>query len=157
VVLKITVIALGNKMPEWVTKGTEDYVKRFNNTVQLKLIEIPLITRTKTSDLNRILKQETALIREALPSGARLIALDSKGKSFTSDALANHLTHIQLLSSHLCFIIGGPEGLSEDILTLSDEQWSLSQLTLPHPLVRIVLIEALYRAWSIILHHPYHK
>ena len=155
--LKITVITLGNKMPDWVNQGTHDYAKRFNDGIQLKLIEIPLIRRSKSSDLARIREKEAALIKEALPTGARLIALEIGGKSYSSEELALKITQLQHTASHLCFLIGGPEGLSQETLALCNERWSLSKLTLPHPLVRIVLLETLYRAWSIINNHPYHK
>ncbi|MBI2786974.1 MAG: 23S rRNA (pseudouridine(1915)-N(3))-methyltransferase RlmH [Legionella longbeachae] len=155
--LKITIITLGNKMPDWVNQGANDYAKRFNDGIQLKIIEIPLIRRSKSSDLLRILEKESALIKEALPNSARIIALEINGKSFSSEQLATKITQLQQTSSHLCFLIGGPEGLSQDILNLCDEYWSLSKLTLPHPLVRIILLETLYRAWSIINNHPYHK
>ena len=144
-------------MPDWVNQGSNDYAKRFNDGIQLKIIEIPLIRRSKSSDLTRILEKESALIKEALPNSARIIALDIEGKSFSSEDLALKITQLQQTSSHLCFLIGGPEGLSQDILKLCDERWSLSKLTLPHPLVRIILLETLYRAWSIINNHPYHK
>jgi 23S rRNA (pseudouridine1915-N3)-methyltransferase len=155
--LKITLITLGNKMPDWVVQGSNDYAKRFNDGIQLKIIEIPLIKRSKSSDLSRIMEKESLLIKEALPNGARLIALEIEGKTFSSEQLAVKITQLQQISSHLCFLIGGPEGLSNDILQLCDERWSLSKLTLPHPLVRIILLETLYRAWSIINNHPYHK
>ncbi|HAU1218113.1 TPA: 23S rRNA (pseudouridine(1915)-N(3))-methyltransferase RlmH [Legionella pneumophila] len=155
--LKITIITLGNKMSDWVNSGVNEYAKRFHDGIQIKLIEIPLLRRNKSSDLARILEKESALIKDALPANARLIALDMLGKSFSSEELALKLTQLQQISSHLCFIIGGPEGLSNEILSLCDERWSLSKLTLPHPLVRIILLESLYRAWSIINNHPYHK
>jgi 23S rRNA (pseudouridine1915-N3)-methyltransferase len=155
--LKITVIALGNKMPDWVTQGSNDYAKRFTDGIQLKVIEIPLIRRSKSSDLVRIIEKESSLIKEALPAGARIIALEIEGKSFTSEELAQKIDQMQQTSSHLCFLIGGPEGLSQEVLKLSHERWSLSKLTLPHPLVRIMLLETLYRAWTIINNHPYHK
>lgn len=155
--LKITIITLGNKMPDWVTQGSNEYAKRLNDGVQLKIIEIPLIRRSKSSDLSRVLEKESVLIKEALPNNARIIALEIEGKSFSSEELACKISQLQQISSHLCFIIGGPEGLSQEILKLCDERWSLSKLTLPHPLVRIILLEALYRAWSIINNHPYHK
>lgn len=155
--LKITVIAVGNKMPSWVMEGSNDYVKRFNDGIQLKLIEIPLIRRSKTSDLARIMEKEAALIQEAIPSGSRLIALDIEGKSFSSEGLALKINQLQQINSHFCLLIGGPEGLSKETLHRCDERWSLSKLTLPHPLVRIMLLETLYRAWSIINNHPYHK
>ncbi|MCW8407679.1 23S rRNA (pseudouridine(1915)-N(3))-methyltransferase RlmH [Legionella sp. PATHC035] len=155
--LKITLITLGNKMPDWVTEGSNEYAKRFNDGIQLKIIEIPLIRRSKSSDLSRIMEKESALMREALPNNARIIALEIEGKTFSSEELALKISQLNQTTSHLCFLIGGPEGLSKDILKLCDERWSLSKLTLPHPLVRIVLLETLYRAWSIINNHPYHK
>lgn len=155
--LKITLITLGNKMPDWVAAGSQDYAKRFNDGIQLKIIEIPLIRRSKTSDLTRILEKEAALIKDALPGNARIIALDIEGKSFSSEDLALRMTQLQQTSSHFCLIVGGPEGLTTETLQLCDERWSLSKLTLPHPLVRIILLEALYRAWSIMNNHPYHK
>lgn len=155
--LKITVITLGNKMPEWVNQGSKDYAKRFNDGIQLKLVEIPLIRRSKSSDLTRILEKESGLIKEAIPTGSHIIALDIQGKSFSSEDLALKISSLQQVTSHLCLLIGGPEGLSCETLKLCNERWSLSQLTLPHPLVRIILLETLYRAWSIINNHPYHK
>ena len=119
--LKLTLITLGNKMPDWVVQGTNDYAKRFNDGIQLKMIEIPLIRRSKSSDLSRILEKESSLIKEAMPHGARLIALDIEGKSYSSEELATKITLLQQISSHLCFIIGGPEGLSQDVLKLCDE------------------------------------
>lgn len=144
-------------MPDWVIKGSNEYIKRFKEGIQLKVTEIPLMTRSKSSDLSRIMEKESAMIREAIPNGARIIALDIEGKTFSSEELAIKITQLQQISSHFCFIIGGPEGLSNEIRQLSDERWSLSKLTLPHPLVRIILLETLYRAWTIINNHPYHK
>lgn len=155
--LKITIVALGNKMPHWVMEGTKDYAKRFGDAIQLKIIEIPLMRRGKSTDINRILEKESDLMLAAIPQGARRIALEIAGKTFSSEGLASTLSQLQQQSSHLCFLIGGPEGLSRAVLALVDERWSLSQLTLPHPLVRIILLETLYRAWSILQNHPYHK
>ena len=103
------------------------------------------------------MEKESALIKDALPNGARIIALEIEGKSFGSEELAQKITQLQQTASHLCFLIGGPEGLSQETLKLCNERWSLSKLTLPHPLVRIILLETLYRAWTIINNHPYHK
>ncbi|WP_058510172.1 23S rRNA (pseudouridine(1915)-N(3))-methyltransferase RlmH [Legionella steelei] len=155
--LKITIITLGNKMPDWVTQGSNEYAKRLNDGIQLKIIEIPLIRRSKSSDLSRIMEKESALMKDALPNNARIIALEIEGKAFSSEELALKISQLNQTTSHLCFLIGGPEGLSQDILKLCDDRWSLSKLTLPHPLVRIILLETLYRAWSIINNHPYHK
>lgn len=155
--LKITVIAMGDKMPGWVIEGTQEYARRFVDGVQLKLIEIPLIKRGKVFDQTRILEKEASQLIAALPVNSYKIALDIQGKGFSSEALAREMQHLQQISSHWCFIIGGPEGLSTEVLALCDTKWSLSALTFPHPVVRILLLESIYRAWSIIHNHPYHK
>lgn len=155
--VKITLVTLGNKMPGWVDEAVREYSKRLSESASLNLIEIPLLRRGKSTDLSRILEKEMQTMRAAIPHGARLIALDIQGDSFTSEALALKIKKLQHISSHLCFLIGGPEGLSPELLALCDERWSLSQLTLPHPLARIILLETLYRAYSIINNHPYHK
>ncbi|KTD19457.1 23S rRNA (pseudouridine(1915)-N(3))-methyltransferase RlmH [Legionella israelensis] len=155
--LKITIIAMGTKMPLWVVEGSNEYAKRLQEHTQLKIIEIPLIKRSKTSDIARIQDKESSQILSSLPPDALIIALDIEGKSFSSPDLAKKILQLQLHYSHICFIIGGPEGVSEKILKHCHEKWSLSRLTLPHPLVRIFLLETLYRAWAINNKHPYHK
>ncbi|STX28990.1 rRNA large subunit methyltransferase [Legionella beliardensis] len=144
-------------MPAWVEQGVNEYTKRLKDYIKFNLIEIPLIKRAKTSDLKRILEKEALLINASIPDGARVIALTIDGETFSSEKLATKFEALQQMVSHVCFIIGGPEGLSELTLSQCQERWSLSALTLPHPLVRVVLIEAIYRAWSIIHNHPYHK
>ncbi|MFC3908578.1 23S rRNA (pseudouridine(1915)-N(3))-methyltransferase RlmH [Legionella dresdenensis] len=154
---KITVIACGNKMPDWVNAAADEFSKRLKEYVNFNLIEIPLAKRSKASDLNRIMEKESTLIIEAIPKGSRVIALEINGSTFSSEKLADKFQAMQHTNSHLCILIGGPEGLSRQTLEHCHESWSLSALTLPHPIVRIVLLEAIYRAWSIINNHPYHK
>jgi 23S rRNA (pseudouridine1915-N3)-methyltransferase len=155
--LKITLITMGNKMPNWVEQAAQDYAKRLQDGVALSIIEIPLIKRGKSTDISRIMEREMTMMSAAIPNNARIIALDVTGESFTSEQLADKIARLQQITSHLCFLIGGPEGLSSALIARSSERWSLSKLTLPHTLVRITLLEALYRAWSILHHHPYHK
>jgi 23S rRNA (pseudouridine1915-N3)-methyltransferase len=155
--LKITIIAFGNKMPNWVSDAVQEFSKRLQDGISLTLTEIPLTRRGKGTDLNRILEKEMGLMNAAIPQNSRIIALDLKGESFSSEQLAHKIEQLQHITSHLCFLIGGPEGLPTPILERSNERWSLSKLTLPHTLARIVLLEALYRAWSILHNHPYHK
>ena len=155
--LKITLVTMGNKMPTWVQLAVKEYTKRLQDAFALSIIEIPLIRRGKSTDLARIMEKELILMNAAIPSHARIIALDLAGESFNSEQLAVKIDKLQHISSHLCFLIGGPEGLSAERLAESHERWSLSKLTLPHTLVRITLLEMLYRAWSILHHHPYHK
>ena len=154
--LKITIITIGNKMPTWVDQAVKEYSKRLQESVTLTIVEIPLLRRGKSSDLARIMEKEMLLTSAAIPNGSRLIALDITGTAFTSEQLAGKLEHVQQITSHICFLIGGPEGLSPQLIARSDERWSMSMLTLPHTIVRIVLLEALYRAWSILHNHPYH-
>ena len=154
---KITVVALGNKMPSWVNEATTEFNKRLQEFALVNWIEIPLIKRGKNTDLARIIEKESALMSEAIPSSAQVIALTIDGKTFSSENLAEKILAIQHISSHLCLLIGGPEGLSDTVLMRCQERWSLSKLTLPHPLVRIVLLEAIYRAFTINNNHPYHK
>lgn len=155
--LKITVVTMGNKMPAWVDEAAQEYTKRLQDGITLTIVEIPLIKRGKSTDISRIMEKEMALMSAAIPNNARLIALDLTGDSFSSEQLAEKIARLQQITSHLCFLIGGPEGLSSELIKRSNERWSLSKLTLPHTLVRITLLEALYRAWSILHHHPYHK
>ena len=157
ILIKITLITLGNKMPRWVDEAVHEFSKRLQESALLQLIEIPLLRRGKSTDLSRILEKEMVLMKMAIPSGARLIALDLNGESFTSEQLAIKIERLQHIASHVCFLIGGPEGLSKELLTQCDERWSLSNLTLPHTLARIILLETIYRAFSILNHHPYHK
>lgn len=155
--LKITVLACGNKMPAWVNEATAEYRKRLQEFAELQVSEIPLLKRSKNNDLARLMEKEAQLILQALPTHARIITLEINGASFSSEKLAHKLETLKQLNSHWCFIIGGPEGLASNILAMSQERWSLSPLTLPHPLARIVLLEALYRAFTITQNHPYHK
>lgn len=155
--LKVTVVTMGNKMPVWVQQAVNEYAKRLQDAIVLSIIEIPLIRRGKSTDLSRIMEKEMLLMRAAIPHNARLIALDMTGESFSSEQLAVRIDKLQHITHHLCFLIGGPEGLASALVAQSNERWSLSKLTLPHTLVRITLVEALYRAWSILSHHPYHK
>lgn len=155
--MKITLVTMGNKMPSWVEQAVKEYSKRLQDSGDLTLIEIPLVRRGKSSDLVRILAREMALMNTAIPNHSHIIALDSTGETFTSEQLAGKIARLQQISHHLCFLIGGPEGLASEIIAKSNEQWSLSALTLPHTLARITLLEALYRAFSILHNHPYHK
>lgn len=155
--LRITLIAVGHKMPQWINQGSIEYAKRLKEFAQLDLVEIPLIKRGSTHDLIRIQEKEAVLIQQAIPKDAYLIALTIGGQTFSSEQLVEKLNKIQLRHSRLCLLIGGPEGLLPRIEQQADECWSLSKLTYPHPLVRIILLEVLYRAFSIAANRPYHK
>ncbi|PIQ44287.1 MAG: 23S rRNA (pseudouridine(1915)-N(3))-methyltransferase RlmH [Gammaproteobacteria bacterium CG11_big_fil_rev_8_21_14_0_20_46_22] len=153
--MKITLISIGSKMPAWVQAGFEEYQKRLQSDWPLTLIEIPLAKRQKNSENLALIKKEGEKMLAAIPKNSFVITLEIGGKRLSTEALAKTITDSQ--SAHLCFLIGGPEGLAHDVLKRSDAKISLSDLTLPHPLVRIVLAEQLYRALTITQGHPYHK
>ena len=134
-----------------------EYQQRMPTDYRLKLIEINAQKRTKNSNLDKIAEQEEALIKKAIPTHTKLIALDRQGQSFDTQHLAIKLQNWHDLSQDICIIIGGPEGLSKDFLKTMHESWSLSKLTLPHPLVRVIIAEQMFRAWSILSGHPYHR
>ena len=147
--MQIKLIAVGTKMPNWVQTGYAEYAKRIQGQFTLSLHEIPAQTQHK--------KRESEAMLKALGKNDRVIALHVTGKSFTTEALTTHLRTLLQQGQDISLLIGGPEGLSDDCLARSNEQWSLSGFTLPHPLVRVVIAEQLYRAQSIINGHPYHK
>jgi 23S rRNA (pseudouridine1915-N3)-methyltransferase len=155
--LKLTIIAFGDKMPAWVNEATQTYTQRLQEYVQIKLITLPIEKRGKSQSEAVFLEKEAKKIEQNLPDSAYLIALDSRGEQFTSENLAIKLEKLQLNAPHLCLIMGGPDGISPALLQKMQARWSLSTLTFPHPLARVILLEALYRAFSILHGHPYHK
>lgn len=155
--MKISIIAIGQHMPDWVDHGYQEYAKRLSREMCPQLIEIPLPKRTKNSDINRLLQQEGELMLGAIPSSADIIALDEHGQQSTTVELAQQLDRWRQHGQNPCFLIGGPDGLASACLAKTKQVWSLSKLTLPHPIVRIILIEQLYRALSILNRHPYHR
>ena len=155
--MKITAVSLGNKMPDWVETACALYEKRLQEYVQFTKIDLPLVKRSKTYDVQQVLQKEMTTLMAAIPDKSFVIALDVKGKQFNSPELAQYIEGLQHQSSHLCFIIGGPEGLTDSFLKSCHARWSLSKLTLPHPFAKVMSFEAIYRAFAIINHHPYHK
>lgn len=144
-------------MPDWVQAGYSEYAKRLPRECALELKEIPLATRGKNTDIARAIEKESEAMLAAIPAQERVIALDVLGKPQTTETLADGLRDWQMHGGNTSFLIGGPDGLSADCLNRAAQRWSLSGLTLPHPLVRIVLAEQLYRAWSLLNNHPYHR
>lgn len=155
--MKVRLIAVGGKMPRWVTDGYNEYAKRLPNELQLELIESPLGHRGKNSDLARAKKLEGDQMLAAIPKGDRVIALEVGGKNWSTEKLAEQLEDWRMDGRNISLLVGGPDGLDSRCVALADQKWSLSALTLPHPLVRVLLAEQLYRAWTIIQGHPYHK
>lgn len=154
--MKLQLLATGNKMPVWVNQGFDHYGDRFPKDMPLKLVEIPAEKRGKNADITRILDKEGQQLL-AHAGKSHIVTLDVVGQPWNSQQLAAQLTTWQQNSRDVSLLIGGPEGLSDACKAAAAQSWSLSALTLPHPLVRIIVAESLYRAWSLLNHHPYHR
>lgn len=155
--MRIRLIAVGQKMPDWVSTGYQTYAKRFPADCQLELIEINAGKRGKNADIVRILRQEGEAMLAAVGKGDRIVTLEVTGKSWTTPQLAQRLETWLMDGRDVSLLVGGPEGLAPECIAAADERWSLSALTLPHPLVRVLIAESLYRAWSVSANHPYHR
>ena len=155
--MRFILLAVGTKMPAWVTTGFQEYQKRMPPHLKLELQEIEPVRRVSKGTTDKAKEIEGKAILAALPKRAYIIALDEHGKQFTSIELATKMHDFQHLGSDVVIIIGGPEGLTPEVLAKANETISLSKLTMPHPLVRIVIAEALYRAYSIDAGLPYHR
>ncbi|TRY32408.1 23S rRNA (pseudouridine(1915)-N(3))-methyltransferase RlmH [Aliiglaciecola sp. M165] len=155
--MRIQMIAVGSKMPVWVESGYREYERRFSADISLSLTEIPAGKRGKNADIKRILQKEGELTLAAVPKGNKIITLEVTGQAMTTPQLAQNLTKWQMDGRDISLLIGGPEGLAPSCIQASEQKWSLSPLTLPHPIVRVIVAESLYRAWSINTNHPYHR
>lgn len=155
--MQLYLIAVGDRMPEWVETGYKEYAKRLRPPWRLRLIEIAAGRRTKGADIKRLIQQEGARQLAAVPAGSRIVALDREGRALDTGGLAEKLKMQMERGGDLALLIGGPEGLAPECRARADEVWSLSALTLAHPVVRVVLAEQLYRAWSILNNLPYHR
>jgi 23S rRNA (pseudouridine1915-N3)-methyltransferase len=150
-------IAVGSKMPSWVATGYQEYAKRMPPELPLELVEITAGKRGKKTDISKLTQQEGEKMLAALKGPTHVVTLEVKGKPWDTHKLAQRMQQWQLDGGDVAFLVGGPEGLSPECQTRANERWSLSPLTLPHPLVRVVIAEALFRAWSLLSNHPYHR
>lgn len=155
--MRISIITVGTKMPAWVSQGVDEYSKRMPRELRVEWKELPLAPRSKSSNPQQLKEKEGEQILKAVPAGDRAIALDVRGKSLSTEQLAQQLSDWQMSGDNYSLLIGGPDGLSQPCLQRAERRWSLSELTMPHPLVRILLAEQLYRAWTITVNHPYHR
>lgn len=155
--MKIQLIAVGTKMPAWVEQGYQEYARRFPKDLELELIEIHAGKRGKNADIRRILEKEGEQTLAAVKKGNRIVCLEVLGNAWDTPKLAKQLDRWKMDGRDVSLLIGGPEGLSPACIDAAEQHWSLSNLTLPHPLVRIVVAESLYRAWSLTANHPYHR
>jgi 23S rRNA (pseudouridine1915-N3)-methyltransferase len=149
--MRVRIVAIGTRMPGWVTSAYEEYTRRLQGSMKVELEELPQArdkARAKTDEEQRLIDRV---------GDDYLVALDERGKSLTTLELARWLSQRQQDGRNLSFVIGGPDGLGPGILKKAQLRWSLSSLTLPHAMVRVILAEALYRAQSVLHNHPYHR
>ncbi|MFN3785806.1 MAG: 23S rRNA (pseudouridine(1915)-N(3))-methyltransferase RlmH [Thiothrix sp.] len=155
--MRIHVLSIGTKMPDWVYAATADYTQRMPPHCRVLIKEIPAEKRTKVSNLQRIRQLEGEKLLAAIPDNSLVVTLDVKGKTWSTEQLAQQLANWLGTGRDIALLIGGPEGLAPACQQRAEHSWSLSPLTFPHPLVRIVVAEQLFRAWSILSNHPYHR
>lgn len=155
--MRIHLIATGTRMPAWVTDAWQEYTRRMPRECTLRLVEIPLSKRRKSLTPVQATEQEGQQMLAAIPGDCTVIALDVQGKNWSTETLAGRLQDWLGSGRDVVLLVGGPDGLSPACLARAELRWSLSALTYPHPLVRVILAEQLYRAWSINAGHPYHR
>ncbi|TCS41680.1 23S rRNA (pseudouridine(1915)-N(3))-methyltransferase RlmH [Reinekea marinisedimentorum] len=155
--MKIRIIAVGPKMPDWVNQGTGDYTKRMPREMPVEFVPLALGNRNKNSSVEKARQQEGDAMLAAIKDSDHVVALDLSGKPWSTEQLSDQLQNWRMGGKDLALLVGGPDGLDSRCLARANQKWALSNLTLPHPLVRVLLAEQLYRAWSITQNHPYHK
>ncbi|MDP5057049.1 23S rRNA (pseudouridine(1915)-N(3))-methyltransferase RlmH [Marinomonas hwangdonensis] len=155
--MRIRLIAVGHKMPKWVVEGYDEYAKRLPKDFALELLEIPMSPRGKNTDIAKAIRKEGDLMLEAIPSSDKVIAMEVLGKEWSTDQLADQTEQWRMDGYNVSLLVGGPDGLDPRCTARADQVWSLSRLTLPHPMVRILLAEQIYRAWTLMNNHPYHR
>ncbi len=155
--MRITILAVGQRQPAWADAAVSDYLSRFPAEFKVELKQVKAEQRSANAPMARILSAEAARIRAAVPNGAQLIALDEHGNDWTTQKLADQLRRWRDSAEDVAFAIGGADGLDQDLKRDARMRLRLSSLTLPHALARVVLAEQLYRAWSVLANHPYHR
>jgi 23S rRNA (pseudouridine1915-N3)-methyltransferase len=155
--VRVTILSVGHKMPAWIQEGFQEYTRRMPPEIRVDLVELKPEERGGGRDVERAKAAESERVLQALPAAATLLALDERGKAVTTQGLSVMLSQWMRDGSHPAFAIGGADGHSDALRERAQKLVSLSALTLPHGLVRVVLAEQLYRAWSILARHPYHR
>ncbi|MEQ3636845.1 23S rRNA (pseudouridine(1915)-N(3))-methyltransferase RlmH [Alcanivorax sp.] len=160
--MHLVLLAIGTRMPAWVTEGFNEYQKRMPPDMRLTLEEIPMPKRGK-GDAGSQIRAEADALRKRLETivkkspGAKTVALEVNGRALDTHALSRKLGELKDVGQDLVLLVGGPDGLCPQLSASAHERWSLSNLTLPHPLVRVLLAEQLYRGWTLLTGHPYHR
>jgi 23S rRNA (pseudouridine1915-N3)-methyltransferase len=155
--MQLRIVTIGTRMPGWVEQGCAEYRKRLPRELRLQWVELPLGQRRKNACPQRAIDAENDAMLGQIPAASQVIALDQRGQGWTTEQLASQLRDWQMDARDICLLIGGPDGLGQGCKQRADKTWSLSALTLPHALVRVLLVEQLYRAWSLNQGHPYHR
>jgi 23S rRNA (pseudouridine1915-N3)-methyltransferase len=155
--MHLRIIAIGERMPAWVAAGFAEYARRRAHDLPVELVELKPGLRGKGRDPARAIADEGAAVLAALPRDIHVVALDGRGKPWSSEQLAAQVTRWRMGGRDVAILIGGPDGHAPAVLARADQRWSLGPLTLPHMLVRLLLVEQLYRATTIIAGHPYHR
>ena len=154
--MKLLIVAVGQRVPDWAQTAWDDYAKRFPSELKVELKAVKTEPRGSKT-LESLYAAERERIEAAIPRGCRIVALDERGANLSTKALADKLQHWQLEADDVALVIGGPDGLDPEFKRRAHERIRLSDLTLPHAMVRVLLIEQLYRAWSVNANHPYHR
>jgi 23S rRNA (pseudouridine1915-N3)-methyltransferase len=155
--MRIKLIAIGTKMPKWIAEGFADYSKRLPKDFVLELVELPMAPRGKNTDIVKAIRREGDSMLDAIAESDWVIALEVLGKEWSTQDLAAQAQSWRMQGNNVCLLVGGPDGLDPRCVARANQSWSLSKLTLPHPLVRVMLAEQIYRAWTLMNNHPYHR
>ncbi|MEW6464276.1 23S rRNA (pseudouridine(1915)-N(3))-methyltransferase RlmH [Tibeticola sp.] len=155
--MRLLVVAVGQRVPDWAQTAWDDYAKRFPPELRVELKAVKTEPRAGGKALDALLAAERQRIEAAIPRGSRVVVLDERGTALSTRALADRLGAWQLGGDDVALVIGGPDGLDPGLRAAAHERIRLSDLTLPHALVRVLLVEQLYRAWSVRAGHPYHR
>lgn len=155
--MRIKVLAIGTRMPAWVNDGVNEYSRRLPRHVDLQFIEVPAARRSAGSTTAKIMAKEADALLKAARGADRIVVLDERGQSHSSAQIGVELQRWLDRYTSVAILVGGADGLDSRCLEAADQVWSLSAMTLPHPLVRVVLAEQIYRAWTLTQGHPYHR
>ncbi len=155
--MRLSIAAVGQKMPHWVDAGFSEYQRRMPGYLKLSVAEVALPKRKRNTDIRQLVRAESVALQAALPKNCLRIAMDITGKPWSTLELARYLQDWQQGGRDIGIMIGGPDGLDQELISTADLVWSLGPLTLPHAVVRVILAEQLYRAWTMTTGHPYHR
>lgn len=155
--MKVRLIAVGTRLPKWVVAGVAEYQPRLPREWRFELVEIPVAERGANADVERLKRAEGGKMLRAIPAGADVVALDERGELLATADWARAVQGWQREGRDVALLVGGPDGLAAECLARAQRRWSLSKLTLPHGLARVLVLEQLYRAWSVTANHPYHR